>query len=127
MAGGIFPGRPFQFNIKCIIFTLLIALGYWFLPQRNIYVLIFLLWIPYISLAWYDYSYDCQDKMLPTIIPFGRYLFLPFKPQGYKDEYKKLSTEQITMMNSLDHLVGWTILIIFIIVFTLLRKKSLDV
>lgn len=124
MSGGIFPGRPFHFNIKCIIFTLLIAGGYWFLPPRNMMILIFLLWIPYIALAWYDYSYDCHDKIMPTVIPFGRYIFLPFKPQGYKDEFKKLSSEQISTMDTVDHITGWTILSICIgLLYVYLRRK----
>ena len=117
MSGGIFPGRPFQFNIKCIIFTLLIAAGYWFLPPRNIYILVFLLWIPYVSLAWYDYTYDCKDKIKPTVFPFGRYIFLPFKPQGYKDEFNKLPPEDIQMMNNVDHIVGWSILVVVLLLF----------
>jgi hypothetical protein len=111
MAGGVFPGRPFEFNIKCVIFTALIAGGYWYLPHKNLWVLAFLLWFPYIALAWYDWSYDCKNKLGPTIIPFGRYLWLPFKPQGYHDEFNKLADAQIQQMNKLDHLVGWTIVI----------------
>jgi hypothetical protein len=116
MAGGIFPGKPFHFNIKCIIFTIIIAGGYWFLPKKNIFILAFLLWLPYVSLAWYDYSYNCEYKMQPTIFPFGRYIFLPFKPKGYQDEYKKLSKEQIEAMDKLDHIAGWTLFVIFILV-----------
>ena len=112
MSGGIFPGRPFQFNIKCIIFTIIIAGGYWYLPRKNLYILLFLLWLPYIALAWYDYSYDCRDKMMPTLFPFGRYIFLPFKPAGYKAEFNKMPKEQIEMMDYVDHLTGWTILIL---------------
>ena len=47
MAGGIFPGAPFHFNIKCVIFTLFLAGGYWFAPAKNIWILGFLLWFPY--------------------------------------------------------------------------------
>lgn len=111
MSGGIFPSRKFNWNIKCIIFTLLIAGGYWFLPHRNIYILFFLLWLPYVSMTWYDYSYDCQDKIQPTLFPFGRYIFLPFKPPGYQEELKKLNKEQIDSMDFLDHNVTWILFI----------------
>ena len=121
MSGGIFPGRPFSWNIKCIIFTLVIAGGYWYLPPRNLWVLVFLLWLPYVALAWYDYSYNCQDKMMPTLFPFGRYVFLPFKPDGYKQEFNKLSPEQISQMDNLDHQVTWTLLVL-VIGWYLLRK-----
>jgi len=111
MSGGIFPGRPFHLNIKCIIFTFVIAAGYWYLPSRKMYILAFLLWLPYVALAWYDYSYDCNDKLQPTIIPYGRYLFLPFKPPGYNIEFNKMSKDQIQAMNSLDHITTWTLLV----------------
>jgi len=110
MAGGIFTGRPFALNIKCIIFTLVVAGGYWYLPPKNKYILLLLLWLPYVTMAWYDYSYNCEDKMQPTIFPFGRYIFLPFKPQGYKDEFSKMTKEQIEAMEQLDHIVGYTII-----------------
>ena len=108
MAGGLFPGQPFALNIKCIIFTAILAGGYWYLPPKNLWILAFLIWFPYIALAWYDYSYNCQDKLKPTLVPFGRYIWLPFKPPGYKAELDKLPPEQIQAMNKLDHIVLWT-------------------
>lgn len=114
MSGGIFPNYPFHFNIKCIIFTFIIVLGYWYFPPKNIIVLLFLLWIPYISLAWYDYSYHCIDKMQPTLIPFGRYIFLPFKPKDYNKKFRELPKSAIRAMDTLDHISGWTILIILV-------------
>jgi len=110
MAGGLFAGHPFALNIKCIIFTAILAGGYWYLPHKNLWVLSFLIWFPYIALAWYDYSYDCRDKLKPTLVPFGRYIWLPFKPPGYKEEFNRLPPEQIQAMNKLDHLVLWTAL-----------------
>lgn len=114
MAGGIFPNSQFSLNLKCIIFTLFIALGYWYLPYRNYKILLFLLWIPYLGLAWYDYAYDCKNRMVPTLFPFGRYIYLPFKPKDYQDEFKKLNKEQIKAMDSVDHITLWTLIIIFI-------------
>ena len=111
MSGGIFAHRPFAFNVKCIIFTLVIAAGYWFLPPRNLWVLVFLLWLPYVAMAWYDYMYECRDKMQPTLFPFGRYMFLPFKPDGYKQEFDKMPPSQIEAMDRLDHAVGWSVVI----------------
>ena len=112
MAGGIFPGAPFKFNIKCVIFTAMLAGGYWFLPPKNYFVLFFLLWFPYIAMAWYDYMYECRNKLGPTIVPFGRYMWLPFKPPQYQAEYNKMSESQIGLMSRVDHLVGWTIVIL---------------
>jgi len=121
MAGGLFPGHPFALNLKCIIFTLILAAGYWFAPHKNLWVLAFLIWSPYIALAWYDYSYKCQDKLKPTIVPFGRYIWLPFKPPGYKEEFDKLEPEKIQAMDKLDHIVIWSIIAILISIW-ILRK-----
>ena len=117
MSGGFFPGRPFRFNIKCIIFTVILAAGYWYLPHKNPWVLAFLIWFPYIALAWYDWTYKCQDKLQPTIVPFGRYVWLPFKPPGYKEAFNELPPDKIEAMNKLDHLVGWSILSIALVVY----------
>lgn len=111
MAGGIYPGRPFSPNWKCVVFSALIAGGYWFLPPKNWFVLAFLLWAPYVALSWYDHMYACADKMGPTLIPFGRYLFLPFKPDGYKAEYRKMADAQIRTMDRVDHAAAWTLLV----------------
>jgi hypothetical protein len=123
MAGGLFPGHPFSLNIKCIIFTAVLAAGYWFVPHKNLWVLAFLIWFPYIALAWYDYTYDCRDKLKPTLVPFGRNVWLPFKPPGYKEEFNKLPPEQIAAMNKLDHIVFWT-LIASAIGWMILKKKG---
>ena len=92
-----------------------ISIGHGYAPPRNIIILFFLLWFPYIALAWYDYSYDCKDKLQPTMIPFGRYIFLPFKPPGYKQEYDKLPPAAIKDMDTLDHITLWTILVMVIV------------
>lgn len=93
MAGGVFPGQPLALNPKCIVFSLLLAGGYWYLPQKSIPVLIAILYFPYLALAWYDYFYQCKYKLQPTIFPFGRWLYLPFKPKDYKQAYEDLSPE----------------------------------
>ena len=110
MSGGIYEGRPFAFNLKCIVFTAAAAGGYWYLPPRQWWVLAVLLWLPYVSLAWYDHAYDCRDKLGPTLVPFGRAIFLPFKPPGYRAEYNKMAARQLRVMDRVDHVVGWTAL-----------------
>ena len=122
MAGGIFPGQPFEFNLKCILFTALLAGGYWYLPHKNLWVLVFLLWFPYIAMAWYDYMYDCRNKLKPTAVPFGRVIWLPFKPPGYKAAYDRMPQEQKDFMTKMDHVTGWTILIL-VVAYFLLKSK----
>ena len=55
-------------NWKCIVFTLALVLGYWFLPPKNKWILLVLLYFPYIILAWYDYIYVCERNMGPTYL-----------------------------------------------------------
>ena len=113
MGGGLFPGKPFAFNLKCIVFTAAMAGGYWFLPPRNKWIGTALLWLPYVSMAYYDYAYDCANKMAPTpYLPFGRWLFLPFKPAGYQAAYKALSAEEQAVFDKVDHVAGWTLVVI---------------
>jgi len=55
-------------NWKCIVFTFILAIGYWFLPKRNKWVLLALLYFPYLALAWYDHWYVCKRNMGPTYL-----------------------------------------------------------
>ena len=98
-------------NVKCVVFTALVAGGYWYLPPKNLAVLVLLLWLPYVSLAWYDYAYECRFKMQPTIFPFGRWIFLPFKPPGYKDAYDALPDDKKAVIYRADHIAAWTSLV----------------
>lgn len=116
MAGGIYPGKPFSFNLKCVVFSALVAGGYWYLPHRSLLVLAFLVWSPYLALAWYDYAYDCRDKLQPTLVPFGRAVWLPFKPPGYRAAFNKMAAAQVATMDRVDHLVGWTLLVVVVVV-----------
>ena len=63
MAGGIYVDRPFYFNPKCVLFSGILMLGYWFLPIRNIFILPLLFIISYIALAWYDHYYECNTPL----------------------------------------------------------------
>lgn len=120
MAGGVFPGQPLALNIKCVIFSALIAGGYWYLPQKNIQVLLALLYFPYLAMAWYDYMYKCENKLQPTIFPFGRWLYLPFKPQEYRDAYENLSEDSKKSIAKWDRF--FILLIVGIILVKLLPR-----
>lgn len=65
-------------NLKCIVLTLLLAGGYWYLPKRNKWILLALLFFPYLALAWYDYWYACERNMGPTYLSL---FYKWFKPQ----------------------------------------------
>ena len=70
---------PPALNLKCIIFTVLLASGYWYLPSRNKYVLAALAYFPYLTLAWYDWIYACQHNFGPTYLA---HFYSWAKPKG---------------------------------------------
>ena len=69
MSGGIYPNYPFELNPKCVIFSIIIiGLFFYQPPNMNIYwklVTTFVLFvISYVSMAWYDYKFECQKLAL---------------------------------------------------------------
>jgi len=69
MAGGIFTNYPFVLNPKCVVFSsIIIALFFYCPPSMNIQLKLlisFLLFIvSYVSMAWYDYKFECQKLAL---------------------------------------------------------------
>ena len=64
-----YDATPPQANIKCIVFTFACALSYWHLPSKNKWVLLALLYFPYLIMAHYDYYYDCKRNAFgPTFL-----------------------------------------------------------
>ena len=59
---------PPAINEKCIVFTAALALGYWFLPAANKYVLVALCFFPYLWLSYYDVAYGAKRNMGPTFL-----------------------------------------------------------
>lgn len=110
MAGGVGTGRPFAFNVKCIVFTAMVVATWRFLPRSGVWPWMVALWWPYVAMAWYDELYACSDVMEPTALPFGRALFLPFKPPGYKKAYENLPPEKKRIMDRVDHVTAWVLL-----------------
>jgi hypothetical protein len=69
MGGGLF-GTPLYINEKCIAFSAFVIAVY-FLPHQKYWqheaVFVFILaMFSYVLMAWYDYIYDCNDKLGPT-------------------------------------------------------------
>lgn len=60
---GIFVDSPFHANPKCMIFGFTLMMMYWFLPYKNQYLLPLIFILAYISMAWYDYIFDCNRKL----------------------------------------------------------------
>ena len=90
MAGGLF-GRPFAFNEKCIIFSIICMALFLYKPSfSNNYTLygtlFFIFVIAYVAMAWYDYFYDC--RILP--LKQGKYSWMrSVKPPAHEPEKQK--------------------------------------
>ena len=67
------------------LYTLVVTGLLVLLPIRNKVVLAFSLYFPYFIMAWYDYFANCSFRMNPTLFPFGRFIYLPLKPDPYKE------------------------------------------
>lgn len=87
MAGGIFVNQPFHPNIKCIVFSVALMISYWMLPQKNPFMLPLIFVVAYVSMAWYDFMYNCDIKLYGG--KYGGYLSSPFKPQRRTEEEPK--------------------------------------
>ena len=114
MGGGIF-GTPLYLNEKCIIFSSLIIIIYYLPKPKSIYhniVMIALLSTSaYISLAWYDYIYDCNDKLRPTL--FG-WLSKSFKPKKYREQYHELPIKYKKIVRNTDIFILIVLLLTFL-------------
>lgn len=122
MAGGLFD-RPFYFNEKCIIFSLICMALFLYKPNfTNNYILYFTLFlifvIAYIAMAWYDYYFNCD------LVAFkrGQYSFTGlFKPPAHVPEYqydtskKKLNTnDKVNESENRRHLLIYGMHLLFI-------------
>ena len=72
-------------NTRCIVITFILALGYWFLPHHNKWVLLAILYFTYLAIAWYDHWYQCQRNLGPTYLA---HFYAPLKPQD-SDQIQK--------------------------------------
>jgi hypothetical protein len=98
MGLGLF-GTPLYLNEKCIVFAIFVLFVFW-MPhpkfwQHDIVLAFILAMTAYVLMAWYDYIYDCNDKLGPTLLgaligwakPYGGV------PPGTKElptKYKKI-------------------------------------
>lgn len=105
---------PPAVNLKCIVFTFVLATGYWYLPPRNKYVLAALAYFPYLALAWYDWIYACQHNFGPTYLA------------NYYEWAKPQNSRQIKIYKNWDpkikHKIIFVDLVILITIAILLPK-----
>ena len=123
MGGGLF-GTPLYLNVKCLVLSLAVIIVY-FLPHpksnAHILVMVFLLGTSaYISLAWYDVLYDCNDHLHPTLLGW---LSKPLKPKYYSDQYNELPLKTQKTIRNFDIIVLGVLVITFILPFIITGKN----
>ena len=114
MAGGIF-GRPFQLNVKCIIFSLLIMTIFLYKPNIKSKLimgttLFSIFVIAYVAMAWYDYFYNCN--VLPLKRGDKSFTGL-FKPPAHSEKQTKKNDSH--RENKKGHMIIYLSHIIFIV------------
>lgn len=124
MGGGLF-GTPLYLNPKCLVFSAIILIIYW-LPHpkstaHNLVMGFLLATSSYISLAWYDVIFDCNDRLRPTL--FG-WLSKPFKPPQYSNEYSKLPLKYKKIIRAVDIFVLVILVITFLYPFYFSKTRN---
>ena len=102
MGGGLF-GTPLYLNPKCLVISAFVLVVYW-LPHPKAFshrvVAAFLLaTATYISIAWYDVLYDCNDRLKPTLLGW---MSGYFKPAEYSDKFEKLPLKYQKIIRTFD-------------------------
>jgi len=123
MAGGLF-GTPLYLNEKCLVFSAFVLAVYW-MPHpeplaHRIVAAFFLATLAYVLLAWYDFIYDCNDRLKPTLLGW---LSMPFKPKGYAEAYDKLPIKYQKIVRGFDIAILTVLLVLFLVPFFALKRR----
>ena len=119
MAGGLFD-RPFAFNMKCIVFSIITMALFLYKPVfKNQYYLYFILFIifviSYVAMAWYDYFFDCNLVSLKKGPTLG--ITQIFKPDTQDKKPTKMDIKMKNIVIYLSHLFFIVPLLIYISVY----------
>jgi nicotinamide riboside transporter PnuC len=93
-------GDEIAFNLKCVYGSLAAALLYWFLPARNKWVLLLILYAVYLLIAWYDHLYSCVASPLRPTFLYGFYGWA--KPAPYRQAYATWQPETKRLVRRVD-------------------------
>lgn len=99
-------GTPLYINEKCLIFSAFV-LAVYYLPHpkaltHRILAGFILACLAYVIMAWYDYIYDCNDKLRPTILGW---MWGWAKPASYSKEFENLPVKYKKIVRTVDIVV----------------------
>lgn len=99
-------GTPLYINEKCLIFSAFV-LAVYYLPHpkamtHRILAGFVLACLAYVVMAWYDYIYDCNDKLRPTILGW---MWGWAKPPSYSKEFNDLPVKYKKIVRTVDIVV----------------------
>ena len=104
MAGGIFVDQPYHPNPKCLFFSVILMLIYWFSPAtKNVLLLPVIFSVSYVAMAWYDYMYNC-DIMYSGSALGPNTLDSIFKPQHRNKNDNKNDKENLAENQEKEYL-----------------------
>ena len=106
MAGGLF-GRPFAFNLKCIVFSIICMSLFLYKPEfsnnYSRYITLFLIFVvAYVAMAWYDYFFNCDILPLQKGKVSVTGLFKPKAPEVTKPD---LNEKRYRVLVYLTHII----------------------
>jgi len=99
-------GTPLYVNEKCLIFSAFV-LAVYYLPHpkaltHRILSGFILASLAYVVMAWYDYIYDCNDRLRPTILGW---MWGWAKPPAYSKEFNDLPVKYKKVVRTVDIVV----------------------
>lgn len=128
MAGGLF-GKPFAFNIKCIIFSLICMTLFLYKPifynNYMLYGSLFIIFIvAYVAMAWYDYYFDC--RILPLRKGKLSWQSLVKPPAHEPEKQKEWSCENDTNVKYVLIYLAHILFIVPLIAYVALYRKQVN-
>jgi len=123
MGAGLF-GTPLYLNPKCLAFSAFVLVIYW-MPHPTAYahkiVAAFLLaCVAYVLMAWYDYWYDCNDRLKPTLLGW---MWGWAKPAEYRQKFDELPVKYQKIVRTVDIVVLIGVLGLLVYPYVAFRRK----
>ena len=127
MAGGIFPNYPFEINIKCVIFSILIIFLFFYSPPKwnvstNLFIGFILFVVAYVAMAWYDYKFQCEALALRKSTGGLTDKLKPPQHSEAQTDRTKMTDYEIALEKTLIHL--FHILIVAPLLFYIALRKN---